>query len=136
MIGGLRRGARGRTTRMPVRMGGDSAPTRMEQRVPALRGTAQWSTLRATVTLRSKSNTDSVFFLRAICIAKSESLMTAQTSKKRGFALGGPGAVRPNKGVPVFKTEAEERAFWETHESTAYVDWNHAEPVRLPDLKA
>jgi predicted DNA binding CopG/RHH family protein len=61
--------------------------------------------------------------------------MTAQTSKKRGFSPGGPGAVRPKKGVPVFKTEAEERAFWETHESTAYVDWSHAEPVRLPHLK-
>jgi len=61
--------------------------------------------------------------------------MTAQTSKKRGNPLGGSGAVRPKKGVPAFKTEAEEREFWETHESTAYVDWSPAEPVRLPNLK-
>ncbi len=61
--------------------------------------------------------------------------MTAQTSKKRGIPLGGSDAVRPKKGVPEFKTEAEEREFWETHESTAYVDWGRAEPVRLPNLK-
>ena len=33
------------------------------------------------------------------------------------------------------KSEAEEREFWETHESTEYVDWSRAEPVRLPNLK-
>ncbi len=39
------------------------------------------------------------------------------------------------KPIPGFKTEAEERAFWEKNDSTAYVDWNKAEPVRLPNLK-
>jgi predicted DNA binding CopG/RHH family protein len=39
------------------------------------------------------------------------------------------------KRVPVFKTEAEERKFWETHDSTDYVDWSKAERVRLPNLK-
>jgi predicted DNA binding CopG/RHH family protein len=39
------------------------------------------------------------------------------------------------KPIPAFKTEAEERKFWETHDSTDYVDWSKAERVRLPNLK-
>src|SRR5260370_41648466 len=39
------------------------------------------------------------------------------------------------KSVPTFKTEAEERKFWETHDSTDYIDWSKAERVRLPNLK-
>lgn len=42
---------------------------------------------------------------------------------------------RPIKAVPAFKTEGEERAFWETHDSTDYVDWARAAPARLPNLK-
>jgi len=37
--------------------------------------------------------------------------------------------------VPPFATEAEERQFWETHDSTDYVDWTKAQRVRLPNLK-
>ena len=39
------------------------------------------------------------------------------------------------KPLPSFKTEAEERKFWETHDSTDYIDWRKAERVRLPNLK-
>ena len=39
------------------------------------------------------------------------------------------------KPIPAFKTEAEERKFWETHDSTEYVDWTKAERVRVPNLK-
>ena len=39
------------------------------------------------------------------------------------------------KPTPRFKTEAEERTFWETHDSTTYVDWSGAEKVVLPNLK-
>jgi len=39
------------------------------------------------------------------------------------------------KLVPAFKTEAEERKFWETHDSTNYIDWSQAECVRFPNLK-
>jgi len=39
------------------------------------------------------------------------------------------------KPTPRFKTEAEERTFWETHDSTTYVDWSRAEKVVLPNLK-
>jgi predicted DNA binding CopG/RHH family protein len=39
------------------------------------------------------------------------------------------------KPIPAFRTEAQERKFWETHDSTEYVDWTHAQSVRLPNLK-
>ena len=39
------------------------------------------------------------------------------------------------KPVPVFASEAEERKFWETHDSADYVDWAKAQRVVLPNLK-
>ena len=42
---------------------------------------------------------------------------------------------KPLKPIPEFKTEAEERKFWETHDSTDYVDWSGAQGVRFPGLK-
>ena len=39
------------------------------------------------------------------------------------------------KPVPAFKNEAEERKFWETHDTTDYLDWSKAERVRFPNLK-
>jgi predicted DNA binding CopG/RHH family protein len=39
------------------------------------------------------------------------------------------------KPIPNFRTEAEERKFWETHDSTDYVDWSKAKPVQFPNLK-
>jgi predicted DNA binding CopG/RHH family protein len=39
------------------------------------------------------------------------------------------------KPIPKFRTEAEERRFWETHDTTDYVDWSKAERVRFPNLK-
>ena len=37
--------------------------------------------------------------------------------------------------TPEFKNEAEERAFWESHDSTGYVDWSRAASARFPNLK-
>ena len=34
-----------------------------------------------------------------------------------------------------FKTEAAERAFWEKHDSSNYVDWKQAQSVSMPNLK-
>ena len=34
-----------------------------------------------------------------------------------------------------FKPEAEEQKFWETHDSTDYIDWNTAERARFLNLK-
>jgi predicted DNA binding CopG/RHH family protein len=39
------------------------------------------------------------------------------------------------KPIPRFANEAEERQFWETHDSTGYVDWSTAQRVRFPNLK-
>jgi predicted DNA binding CopG/RHH family protein len=39
------------------------------------------------------------------------------------------------KPIPTFKNEAEERKFWETHDSTEYLDWSKAQRVRFPNLK-
>ena len=39
------------------------------------------------------------------------------------------------KAIPEFANEAEERLFWETHDSTEYLDWSKARPVVLPNLK-
>jgi predicted DNA binding CopG/RHH family protein len=39
------------------------------------------------------------------------------------------------KPIPDFQSEAEERAFWETHDSTDYIDWTKAVSVRFPNLK-
>jgi predicted DNA binding CopG/RHH family protein len=39
------------------------------------------------------------------------------------------------KSIPKFQSEAEERRFWDTHDSVDYVDWSKAERVRLPNLK-
>lgn len=40
-----------------------------------------------------------------------------------------------SKKIPTFKSEAEERAFWETHDSSEYVDWSKAQPTAMPNLK-
>jgi len=39
------------------------------------------------------------------------------------------------KKIPKFSSEAEERRFWQTHDSAEYVDWSEAEAVVLPELK-
>ncbi|MDB4807028.1 BrnA antitoxin family protein [Pseudomonadales bacterium] len=39
------------------------------------------------------------------------------------------------KKIPQFKTEAEDRKFWETHASNDYVDWKQAQRVAMPNLK-
>jgi predicted DNA binding CopG/RHH family protein len=37
--------------------------------------------------------------------------------------------------VPTFKSEAQERTFWESRDSAELVDWSKAKRVRLPKLK-
>lgn len=46
----------------------------------------------------------------------------------------GPDMSRRKK-TPEFKTAAEERQFWENHDSTEYVDWNNAQIAAFPNLK-
>ena len=43
--------------------------------------------------------------------------------------------MKDKKRIPKFKTEAEERRFWQKHDSSEYIDWTDAEEVVLPRLK-
>src|SRR5450756_1740397 len=39
------------------------------------------------------------------------------------------------KAVPIFSSEAEERRFWETHDTGPFVDWGKARVAVFPNLK-
>jgi predicted DNA binding CopG/RHH family protein len=39
------------------------------------------------------------------------------------------------KKIPKFKNEAEERLFWQEHDSSEYIDWSGAEEVVFSRLK-
>lgn len=39
------------------------------------------------------------------------------------------------KPIPKFKSEDDERAFWDKNDSTEYFDWQNAERIVFPDLK-
>ena len=39
------------------------------------------------------------------------------------------------KKIPDFKSDKEEAEFWDTHDSTEYIDWSKAERVSFPNLK-
>ncbi|HVB40729.1 MAG TPA: BrnA antitoxin family protein [Terriglobales bacterium] len=38
-------------------------------------------------------------------------------------------------GEPQSASEAQERAFWESHDSAGHIDWDKARRVRFPNLK-
>lgn len=37
--------------------------------------------------------------------------------------------------IPEFSSEAEERAFWKTNDTTEYLDWSKAKNAQFPNLK-
>jgi predicted DNA binding CopG/RHH family protein len=39
------------------------------------------------------------------------------------------------KGIPRFRSEAEEQQFWAENDSAEYIDWSTSEPVVLPNLR-
>jgi predicted DNA binding CopG/RHH family protein len=39
------------------------------------------------------------------------------------------------KIIPKFRSEKEEQHFWESHDSTEYIDWSKSMFVRFPNLK-
>ena len=39
------------------------------------------------------------------------------------------------KRIPKFKSETKEREFWESHDSSDYVDWGEARLASFPNLK-
>ena len=46
-----------------------------------------------------------------------------------------PRMAKKLKNIPHFRNEAEERKFWETHDSEGLIDWSTARRVRFPNLK-
>ena len=42
---------------------------------------------------------------------------------------------KPTKAIPKFTSEAQERAYWESHDSSDHLDWTKASNVTLPNLK-
>ena len=42
---------------------------------------------------------------------------------------------KATKPIPKFSSEAQERAYWESHDSSAHVDWAKAKKVSFPNLK-
>ena len=42
---------------------------------------------------------------------------------------------KKRKALPALASEAKEREFWETHDSTDYVDWSKARRASFPNLK-
>jgi predicted DNA binding CopG/RHH family protein len=43
--------------------------------------------------------------------------------------------ITKKKPVPEFKSEDEEREFWDKHDSTEFVDWQSAQRRKFPNLK-
>jgi predicted DNA binding CopG/RHH family protein len=43
---------------------------------------------------------------------------------------------RVRSTIPVFRSEAAERRFWETHDTSPFVDWRQARVAVFPNLKA
>ena len=39
------------------------------------------------------------------------------------------------KAIPTFRSEVEERKFWETHDTSPFVDWSKARVAVFPNLK-
>ena len=42
---------------------------------------------------------------------------------------------KQTKAIPTFTNEADERAYWESHDSTLHLDWSKAKQITLPHLK-
>jgi len=43
--------------------------------------------------------------------------------------------MKTTKKIPNFKNEKEEQEFWQTHDSSEYLDWSRAKPVKFANLK-
>ena len=43
--------------------------------------------------------------------------------------------IKKLKKIPKFRNENEEAKFWNTHDSTEYLDWSKAKRVIFPNLK-
>src|SRR5471032_2249415 len=97
----------------PLLMLPDVKHNNVEPRFHALGKTSAGRLLQITFTLRHAG-----LSIRVISVGRSGRFMKKQL-----------------KPIPEFTDEAEERAFWETHDTTEYLDWSLAQNVVLPNLK-
>jgi uncharacterized DUF497 family protein/predicted DNA binding CopG/RHH family protein len=95
----------------------DPRHSQTESRYHALGRTAAGRMLHLVVTLRRQGT-----LIRAISARDMHRKKELFMPKKR----------RP---IPEFASEAEEREFWESRDSTEFVDWSRAKSIRLPRLK-
>ena len=42
---------------------------------------------------------------------------------------------KATKSIPTFANEAQERAYWESHDSVDHLDWSKAKKATMPNLK-
>ena len=56
-------------------------------------------------------------------------------ARKPSSTLGAKARATTGAEVPKFRSEHQEREFWERTDSTLHVDWSQAQRVRLPNLK-
>jgi predicted DNA binding CopG/RHH family protein len=45
-----------------------------------------------------------------------------------------PRAKKAMRKIPRFESEDQEREFWASHDSTEYINWQQAKPVRMSNL--
>lgn len=57
-------------------------------------------------------------------------IISSRLANKKGASMP-----KKLKAIPKFKKEAEEARFWQTHDSTQYVDWSKAPRGVFPNLK-
>lgn len=95
----------------------DKKNSSIEQRFHALGITADGRRLHVTFTLRDADTLIRVISARDMHVKKGRS-MSSKT-----------------KSVRKFKSEVEERAFWEANDSSNLVDWAKATRVNFPNLK-
>ena len=56
-------------------------------------------------------------------------------ARKPSSTLGAKARATTGAEVPKFRSEHQEREFWERTDSTLHVDWSQAQRMRLPNLK-
>ena len=103
----------------PLLLLDDAAHSQDEARFHALGQTDEGRQLHISFTLRQTGALIRVISARDMH-KRSAVFMTNQTAKQ---------------AIPKFKTEAQERAYWESHDSTVHLDWSQAQKVRLPNLR-
>ena len=59
------------------------------------------------------------------------SFLPAMQAARKGHFMN----KRPHKAIPRFASEAAERKYWETHDSSTVIDWAEAKRTILPNLK-